>query len=53
MLYTVYLYKQAFEQLNMGAATAMAWLLLLVIALITGALFWSARYWVFYGDDKQ
>ncbi|MCC5781006.1 sugar ABC transporter permease [Nitratireductor sp. B36] len=53
MLYTVYLYKQAFEQLNMGAATAMAWLLLLVIALITGVLFWSARYWVFYGDDKQ
>jgi multiple sugar transport system permease protein len=53
MLYTVYLYKQAFEQLNMGVASAMAWILLIVIGIITGLLFWSSRWWVYYGDDDK
>lgn len=51
LLYTLYLYQRAFVQLDMGYASAMAWLLLIVIAVFTGLLFWSARYWVFYGDE--
>jgi multiple sugar transport system permease protein len=51
LLYTLYLYKRAFVQLDMGYASAMAWMLLLVIALFTGLMFWSAKFWVFYGDD--
>jgi multiple sugar transport system permease protein len=51
LLYTLYLYKRGFVQLDMGYASAMAWLLLIAIALFTGLLFWSARYWVFYGDE--
>ena len=50
-LYTLYLYKRAFVQLDMGYASAMAWVLLLTIAVFTALLFWSARFWVFYGDD--
>ncbi len=50
-LYTLYLYKRAFVQLDMGYASAMAWLLLIVIAIFTGLMFWSAKFWVFYGDD--
>lgn len=50
LLYTLYLYQRAFSQLDMGHAAAMAWMLLTVIAGVTGVLFWSARFWVFYGD---
>lgn len=50
LMYTIYLYQHAFQRLEMGYASAMAWLLLLAIAAFTAALFWSARYWVFYGD---
>lgn len=51
LLYTLYLYRRAFVQLDMGYASAMAWVLLIVIAIFTGLLFWSARIWVYYGDD--
>jgi multiple sugar transport system permease protein len=51
LLYTLYLYKRGFVQLDMGYASAMAWLLLITIAIFTGLLFWSARWWVFYGED--
>ena len=50
LLYTLYLYQRAFVHLDMGLASAMAWLLLLAIALLTAFIFWTARYWVFYGD---
>jgi multiple sugar transport system permease protein len=50
LFYTLYLYIQGFAQLNMGYASAMAWMLFLVLAIITGAIFWSAKYWVHYGD---
>jgi multiple sugar transport system permease protein len=52
LLYSVYLYQRAFQRLDMGYASAMAWVLLVVIAIFTALFFWSARYWVFYGDDR-
>lgn len=50
LLYSVYLYQHAFQRLDMGYASAMAWILLLAIAAATALLFWSSRFWVFYGD---
>lgn len=50
LLYSLYLYQQAFQQLQMGYASAMAWILLVAIGLATALMFWSARFWVFYGD---
>lgn len=51
LLYTLYLYRRAFVHLDMGYASAMAWVLLVVIAAMTAFIFWTARYWVFYGDE--
>ncbi len=51
LIYTLYLYKQGFGQLNMGYASAMAWLLLVTIALFTAVNFALSRYWVFYEND--
>jgi len=50
MFFTLYLYKEAFTQLNMGYASAMAWFLLLVIAALTAFNFWLSKFWVFYDD---
>ena len=52
LLYTLYLYIEGFGSFKMGYASAMAWVLLLVIGVVTAVLFLTSRYWVFYGDDE-
>jgi multiple sugar transport system permease protein len=53
LFYTLYLYERGFAQFRMGYASAMAWLLLLVVALITALFFGTSRRWVFYsGEDR-
>ncbi|WP_406047430.1 carbohydrate ABC transporter permease [Kribbella sp. NBC_00889] len=51
LFYTLYLYQQAFGNFRMGYAAAMAWVLLLIIAVFTGLNFVLGRTWVFYGDE--
>lgn len=53
LLYSLYLYLEAFAKFRMGYASAMAWVLLLIIGLITALLFWTSRRWVFYGDEGE
>jgi multiple sugar transport system permease protein len=36
----------------MGYASAMAWVLLLVIGVVTAVHFLLSKYWVFYGDER-
>jgi multiple sugar transport system permease protein len=50
MFYTVYLYQRGFGQFQMGYAAAMAWLLVIIIAVFTAINFFASKYWVFYGD---
>lgn len=52
LFYTLYLYQQGFTQFRMGYASALAWVLLLIIAAFTAINFLLARYWVFYGDKR-
>lgn len=52
LFYTLYLYQQGFTQFRMGYASALAWVLLLIIAAFTAVNFLLARYWVFYGDKR-
>jgi multiple sugar transport system permease protein len=50
MFYTLYLYQRGFHNFDMGYASALAWLLLIIIAAFTAVNFWAARKWVFYDD---
>jgi pectin-derived oligosaccharide transport system permease protein len=52
LFYTLYVYQSGFSYYNFGYAAAMAWVLLVVIAAITAAVFLSGRRWVFYGDER-
>jgi multiple sugar transport system permease protein len=51
LFYTLYLYQQAFANFKMGYASAMAWVLLLMIAAFTAMMFATSRYWVYYADQ--
>jgi multiple sugar transport system permease protein len=51
LFYALYLFQRAWRYLDMGYASAMAWILFLVIMLITGLLFRTQRRWVHYGTS--
>lgn len=44
----LYIYELAFRFMRLGYASAMSWVLLFVIALVSGILFFTSRFWVFY-----
>jgi multiple sugar transport system permease protein len=48
LLYSLYLFRRAFQFFQMGYGSAMAWILLIVIALLTFILFRTSRFWVHY-----
>jgi len=48
LVLSLYLFLTAFGELDMGKASAVAWLLFVVLLLITAALFRSSRHWVHY-----
>jgi multiple sugar transport system permease protein len=50
LFYTLYLYIKAFRQFSMGYASAMAWVLLIIIAIITRIMFMAADKWVYYDE---
>ncbi len=50
MFYTLYLYIKGFTQFDMGYASAMAWLLLIIVAVFTAINFFVSKFWVFYDD---
>ncbi|MFK0120854.1 carbohydrate ABC transporter permease [Streptomyces sp. NPDC090994] len=50
LFYTLYLYQEGFGSFRMGYASALAWLLLIIVAAFTAINFWASKYWVFYDD---
>ncbi|HQZ12443.1 MAG TPA: sugar ABC transporter permease [Devosia sp.] len=53
LFFTVYLYNEAFSYFRMGYASALAWVLLLIIAAFTAIAFWTSRYWVHYENERS
>jgi multiple sugar transport system permease protein len=51
MLYALYLYRNSFYYLRMGYASAMAWLLFMVILASTLAVLASSKKWVHYHGE--
>ena len=48
LFYGILLYQQGFQYFHMGYASAMAWVLFLIIMVTTLVLIWSSRRWVHY-----
>jgi multiple sugar transport system permease protein len=48
LFYSLYLFRNAFNYLKMGYAAAMAWILFVIILILTIIQFRLAQRWVFY-----
>jgi len=52
LFYLLHLYQQGFEFLNMGYATALAWVLFTIILIVTLVINKTADLWVYYEGEK-
>jgi multiple sugar transport system permease protein len=52
LFYALQLYKDAFENFRMGAASAMAWILFVITLIATAILFRTSARWVYYEEEK-
>jgi multiple sugar transport system permease protein len=50
LFYTLYLYQEGFGAFRMGYASALAWLLVVIVGAFTLINFWASRFWVHYDD---
>ena len=53
LFYLLYLYRAAFENFRMGYASAMAWVLFLIVLVFTLIQFRLSDRWVFYEGDLR
>ncbi|MEW9669375.1 carbohydrate ABC transporter permease [Ammoniphilus sp. 3BR4] len=53
LLYSLYLFQKAFNFFQMGYASAMAWVMLIMVALLTLILFKTSSYWVHYESKGE
>jgi multiple sugar transport system permease protein len=53
LFYNLYLYRNAFKYLNMGYASALAWILFLIVLLLTLLVFRSSALWVYYEGEAR
>ncbi|MGY4749426.1 carbohydrate ABC transporter permease [Pannonibacter sp. Q-1] len=49
----LYIYELAFKKFDMGYASAVAWVLFIIIMALTLVAFWSSKKWVYYAGDKR
>lgn len=53
LFYVLYLYQKAFNFLEMGYASALAWILFIIVLVLTIIIFKTSGRWVFYRSDTE
>jgi len=53
LFYVLYLFRQAFQYFNMGYASALAWVLFLIILALTLLIVRSSGRWVYYEGERR
>ncbi|MCG3142449.1 MAG: Lactose transport system permease protein LacF [Anaerolineae bacterium] len=53
MFFNLYMYKTFFTFQNMSYGAAQAWVLFILILVVTIFLFWSSKYWVYYAGETR
>ncbi len=51
-LISLLIYNSAFKNYEMGMASAMAWVLFIILMVFTVIAFLSQKYWVYYSDEE-
>jgi len=52
LFYTLYLYIKGFNEFRMGYASAMAWILVIVVGILTLIFFRTSKFWVHYAGEE-
>lgn len=52
LFYALYLFNQAFSYFNLGYASALAWVLFILVLIVTLILFKTSWRWVFYAGEN-
>ncbi|CAN7725331.1 carbohydrate ABC transporter permease [Paenibacillus sp. LjRoot56] len=50
-VYALYLYERAFSRYELGYASALAWIMLVMIVIVAAIIAGTSKYWVFYETD--
>ena len=53
LFFVLYLYERAFRLFDMGYASALAWVLFLIILVLTLLVFRTQGRWVFYSGERE
>ena len=53
LFYVLYLYKKAFHEYEMGYASALAWILFVIILFFTLLIMKSSALWVYYEGERR
>jgi len=53
LFFSLYLFRNGFEWMKIGYASAMAWILLAIVLVITIFQFKAAKRWVYYEGQKE
>lgn len=46
------IYDESFKYFDVGYASALSWVLFLIVAALTAVAFWSSKKWVFYSGER-
>ena len=52
-LISLLVYKYGFSQNEFGMASALAWIMFIIVTIFTIVAFLSQKYWVYYSDDER
>jgi multiple sugar transport system permease protein len=53
LFYALYLFRQGFEYFSMGYASALAWILFVLVMAATAIQLVAGKHWVYYGDEAS
>jgi multiple sugar transport system permease protein len=53
LVYVLYLFRNGFVYQKMGYASALAWILLVIVLVLTWLQFNVSRFWVYYEGDER
>ena len=53
LFYALSIFRNAFEYFKLGKASAMAWVLFVILLIITAVQFWGSKRWVYYEGEAK
>jgi len=53
LFWVLLIWRRAFEDFQMGYASALAWVLFICVVAITAVLFRTSRWWVYYEGERR